>query len=107
MIPFAVLNSLFSDVKKGSLRVNSVMILVVLLTHVELASATVRGGSYCETGELCSTACISKSQGLQLYAGKLRKHNVDKLCMLNESWFWSKIVENVYFLCRKIQALQY
>ena len=28
------------------------MILVVLSTHVELASATVRGRSYCETGEL-------------------------------------------------------
>ena len=28
------------------------MILVVLSTHAELASATVRGRSYCETGEL-------------------------------------------------------
>ena len=38
--------------KKGSLRVNSVMILVVLSTHAELASATARGRSYWETGEL-------------------------------------------------------
>ena len=52
MIPFAVLNSLVSDVKKGSLRVNSVMILVALSTHVELASATTRGRSYWETGQL-------------------------------------------------------
>ena len=52
MIPFAVLNSLVSDVKKGSLCVNSVMILVVLSTHAELASATARGRSYWETGEL-------------------------------------------------------
>ena len=37
--------------KKGSLRVNSVMILVVSSTHAELASATARGRSYCETGE--------------------------------------------------------
>ena len=51
MIPFAVLNSLVSDVKKGSLRVNSVMILVVLSTHAELASATARGRSYWETGQ--------------------------------------------------------
>ena len=43
MIPFAVLNSLVSHVKKGFLRVNSVMILVVLSTHAELASATARG----------------------------------------------------------------
>ena len=52
MIPFAVLNSLISDVKKGSLRVNSVMILVVLSTHAELASATAWGCPYWETGEL-------------------------------------------------------
>ena len=38
--------------KKGSLRVNSVMILVVLSTHAELASATARGRSYWETGQL-------------------------------------------------------
>ena len=38
--------------KKGSLPVNSVMILVVLLTHVELASATPQGRSYWETGQL-------------------------------------------------------
>ena len=31
--------------------VNSVMILVVLSTHAELASATARGRSYWETGE--------------------------------------------------------
>ena len=36
--------------KKGSLRVNSVMILVVLLTHAELASSTVWGRLYCKTG---------------------------------------------------------
>ena len=42
MIPFAVLNSLVSDVIKG-LCVNSVMILVVLSTHAELASATAGG----------------------------------------------------------------
>ena len=42
--------------KKGSLRVNSVMILAVLSTHAELTSATARGRSYCETGEL---GCIS------------------------------------------------
>ena len=52
MIPFAVLNSLVSDVKKGSLRVNSVMILVVLSAHADLASATARGRSYWETGQL-------------------------------------------------------
>ena len=52
MILFAVLNSLVSDVKKGSLRVNSVMVLVVLSTHAELASGTLRGRSYWETGEL-------------------------------------------------------
>ena len=41
--------------KKGSLHVNSVMILVVLSTHAELASATARGRSYCETGKFkCS-----------------------------------------------------
>ena len=51
MIPFAVLNSLVSD-KKGSLRVNSVMILVVLSTLSELVSATARGRSYWETGQL-------------------------------------------------------
>ena len=51
MTPFVVLNSLVSYVKKGSLPVNSVMILVVLSTHAELASATARGCSYCETGE--------------------------------------------------------
>ena len=28
------------------------MILVVLSTHMELASATAQGRSYCETGEL-------------------------------------------------------
>ena len=44
MIPFAILNSLVSDVKKGSLRVNSVMILVVLSTHAEL-EAQPRGGA--------------------------------------------------------------
>ena len=38
--------------KKGSLRVNSVMILVVLSTHAELESATARGHLYWETGEL-------------------------------------------------------
>ena len=38
--------------KKGSLCVNSVMILVVLSTHAELASPTARGRSYWETGEL-------------------------------------------------------
>ena len=38
--------------KKGSFRVNSVIILVVLSTHAELASATARGRSYWETGEL-------------------------------------------------------
>ena len=54
MIPFAVLNSFVSDVKKDHLRVNSVMILVVLSTHAELASATLRGRSYCEMGELFS-----------------------------------------------------
>ena len=54
MIPFAVLNSLVSDVKKWSLRVNSVMIIVVLSTHAELASATTRGRSYWETGQFCS-----------------------------------------------------
>ena len=32
------------------MRVNSVMILVVLSTNAELASATARGRSYCETG---------------------------------------------------------
>ena len=37
--------------KKASLRVNSVMILVVLSTHAELASATARGRKYWETGE--------------------------------------------------------
>ena len=52
MILFAVLNSLVSDVKKGSLRVNSLMILVVLSTHVELASATAQERSYWETGQL-------------------------------------------------------
>ena len=31
---------------------NSVMILVILSTHAELASATARGRSYRETGEL-------------------------------------------------------
>ena len=52
MVPFAVLNSLVSSVKKDLLRVNSVMILVVLSTHAELASATARGRSYWEMGEL-------------------------------------------------------
>ena len=53
MIPFAVLNSLVSDVKKNrSLLVNSVLNLVVLSTHAELASATARGCSYLETGQL-------------------------------------------------------
>ena len=52
IIPVAVLNSLVSDVKKDLCVVNSVMILVVLSTHAELASATTRGRSYCETGEL-------------------------------------------------------
>ena len=57
--PVAVLNSLVSIVKKGSLRVNSVMILVVLSTHAELASATAQGRSYCETGEFLSNTGIS------------------------------------------------
>ena len=52
MIPFAVLNFAHFICKKGSLHVNSVMILVVLSTRVELASATARGRLYCETGEL-------------------------------------------------------
>ena len=52
MIPFAVLNLFRFRCKKGSLRVNSVMILVVLLTHAELVSAKARGRSYWETGEL-------------------------------------------------------
>ena len=43
MTPFAVLNSLVSYVKNGSLRAHSVMILVVLSTYAELASATARG----------------------------------------------------------------
>ena len=60
MIPFAVLNSLISYVKKGFLRVNSVMILVVLSTHAELASATARGRSYWEMGEL-EVIFVSKS----------------------------------------------
>ena len=34
------------------MRVNSVMILVVLSTHTELAMETVRGRSYWETGQL-------------------------------------------------------
>ena len=38
--------------KKGSLRVNSAVILEVLLTHPELASATTWGRSYWETGQL-------------------------------------------------------
>ena len=42
IISVVVLNSLVSDVKKGSLLVNSV-ILVVLSTHAKLASATARG----------------------------------------------------------------
>ena len=58
MIPFAVLNSLVSDVKKGALHVKSVMILVVLSTHAELASATTRGRSYWETGELLKSGNI-------------------------------------------------
>ena len=41
--------------KKGSLRVHSVIILVVLSTHAELAIATVRGRSYWETGGLQTT----------------------------------------------------
>ena len=62
MIPFAVLNLLVSDVKKRSLRVNSVMILVVLSTHVELTSATARGRSYWETGQFnLSNSLYTKS----------------------------------------------
>ena len=60
MTPFTVLNSLVSDVKKGSLHVKSVMILVVLLTHAILASATARGRSYWETGEFRGST-LSKS----------------------------------------------
>ena len=58
-IPVAVLNSLVSDVKKGSLRVKSVMILVVLSTHAELASTIARGCLYFETGELFVSANTS------------------------------------------------
>ena len=47
--------------KKGSLRVNSVMILVVLSTHAELASATARGRSYCKTGLFVSHAITISS----------------------------------------------
>ena len=50
MIPFAVLNLLVPYVKKDLF--SSVMILVVLSTHAELASTTTRGRSYCETGLL-------------------------------------------------------
>ena len=45
---------LVSYVKKGSLRVNSMMILVALSKHAELARATARGRSYCERGEFSS-----------------------------------------------------
>ena len=41
------------------------MILVVLSTHAELASATVRGRSYWETGELCNG--LSQRIALEVY----------------------------------------
>ena len=46
------------------MRVNSVMVLVVLWTHAELASATAWGRSYCEMGELWEDfcPCIMKTQ---------------------------------------------
>ena len=57
---FAVFNFACFICKKGSLHVNSVMILVVLSTHAEMTSATARGGSYCETGEF-DTAIIRRT----------------------------------------------
>ena len=65
MIPFAVLNSLASDVKKDSLRVNSVMILVVLSTHAEQprggASIGKRDNSGFQFSKICDITANMKS----------------------------------------------